>query len=54
LPRAPAPAPAEDASLPVGQIVGAVLLGRLKDPKVLGAIGLLVAFLAAVKLRRNR
>jgi len=53
-PRAPAPAPAEDASLPVGQIVGAVLLGRLKDPKVLGAIGLLVAFLAAVKLRRNR
>jgi len=53
-PRAPAPAEAEDASLPVGQIVGAVLLGRLKDPKVLGAIGLLVAFLAAVKLRRNR
>ena len=52
--RASAPAPAEDASLPVGQIVGAVLLGRLKDPKVLGAIGLLVAFLAAVKLRRNR
>ena len=53
-PRPPASAPAEDASLPVGQIVGAVLLGRLKDPKVLGAIGLLVAFLAAVKLRRNR
>src|SRR6478672_12418385 len=38
-PRPPASAPAEDASLPVGQIVGAVLLGRLKDPKVLGAIG---------------
>jgi len=53
-PRAPAQAPAEDASLPVGQIVGAVLLGRLKDPKVLGGIGLLVAVLAAVKLRRNR
>jgi len=53
-PRAPAQAPAEDASLPVGQIVGAVLLGRLKDPKVLGGIGLLVALLAAVKLRRNR
>src|SRR6478736_2724338 len=53
-PRPPASAPAEDASLPVGQIVGSVLLGRLKDPKVLGAIGLLVALLAAVKLRRNR
>jgi uncharacterized protein len=44
----------EEASLPVGQIVGAVLLGRLKDPKVIGAIGLLVALLAAVKLRGNR
>src|SRR4051812_28245289 len=39
-PRPPAPlAPAEESSLPIGQIVGSVLLARLKDPKVLGAIG---------------
>jgi carbon monoxide dehydrogenase subunit G len=49
-----APAPAEDAALPVGQIVGSVLLSRLKDPKVLGGIGAVAALLAAVKWRRNR
>jgi uncharacterized protein len=50
----PTPAPAEDAALPVGQIVGSVLLSRLKDPKVLGGIGAVAALLAAVKWRRNR
>jgi carbon monoxide dehydrogenase subunit G len=53
-PPRPAPAPAEDAALPVGQIIGSVLLARLKDPKVLGGIGAVAAFLAAVKWRRNR
>jgi hypothetical protein len=50
----PAAAPAEEASLPVGQIVGAVLLGRLKDPKVLGALGAVVLVLIAVLRRGNR
>src|SRR4051794_26526870 len=36
-------APAEESSLPIGQILGSVLLGRLKDPKVLGAIGAALA-----------
>jgi uncharacterized protein len=53
-PPRPAPAPAEDAALPVGSIIGSVLLSRLKDPKVLGGIGAVAAFLAAVKWRRNR
>jgi carbon monoxide dehydrogenase subunit G len=47
-------APAEESSLPVGQIVGSVLLGRLKDPKVLGGIGAFTAVLLALVLRRKR
>ena len=53
-PPRPAPAPAEDAALPVGSIIGSVLLSRLKDPKVLGGIGAAAALVAAVKWRRNR
>jgi uncharacterized protein len=53
-PPQPPSAPAEESSLPVGQIVGSVLLARLKDPKVLGAIGAAVAFLLAVVRRRTR
>jgi uncharacterized protein len=55
-PAAPQPpaAPAEESSLPVGQIVGSVLLERLKDPKVLGAIGASAAVVFAVLRRRNR
>jgi carbon monoxide dehydrogenase subunit G len=52
-PAAP-PAPVEESSLPVGQIVGSVLLGRLKDPKVLGAIGASAAVFLAVLRRRKR
>jgi carbon monoxide dehydrogenase subunit G len=52
-PQTPA-APAEESSLPVGQIVGSVLLERLKDPKVLGAIGASAAVVFAVVRRRNR
>jgi carbon monoxide dehydrogenase subunit G len=55
-PVAPQPpaAPAEESSLPVGQIVGSVLLDRLKDPKVIGAIGASAAVVFAVLRRRNR
>src|SRR3954467_11592412 len=50
----PASAPAEESALPVGQIVGSVLVSRLKDPKVLGAIAASVAVVFAVLRRRNR
>jgi uncharacterized protein len=50
----PAAAPAEESSLPVGQIVGSVLLARLKDPKVLGAIAAILAVLIAVVRSGNR
>jgi carbon monoxide dehydrogenase subunit G len=50
----PASAPAEESALPVGQIVGSVLVSRLKDPKVLGAIAASVAAVFAVLRRRNR
>jgi uncharacterized protein len=53
-PPPPRAAPAEDAALPVGQIVGAVLVGRLKDPKVLAGIGVAVALVAAVRWSRTR
>jgi carbon monoxide dehydrogenase subunit G len=50
----PPSAPAEESSLPVGQIVGSVILGRLKDPKVIGGIAGFFAVLFAVLKRRNR
>jgi carbon monoxide dehydrogenase subunit G len=50
----PRSAPAEESSLPIGQIVGSVLLARLKDPKVLGAIGASAAVVLAFLRRRNR
>ena len=50
----PPAAPAAESALPVGQIVGSVLLARLKDPKVLGALGSIVALAGAVLWRRNR
>jgi uncharacterized protein len=54
-PPPPGPAaPAEESSLPIGQIVGSVLLGRLKDPKVLGGIGAFAALVLALSRRRNR
>src|SRR4051794_22656124 len=53
-PPPPARAPAEESALPVGQIVGSVLVSRLKDPKVLGAVAASVAVVFAVLRRRNR
>jgi carbon monoxide dehydrogenase subunit G len=53
-PPPPRPQPAEESALPVGQIVGSVLVARLKDPKVLGAIGAFVVAVLAVLRRRNR
>jgi uncharacterized protein len=50
----PPSAPAEESSLPVGQIVGSVILGRMKDPKVLGGVAGLLAVIFAVIRRRNR
>jgi carbon monoxide dehydrogenase subunit G len=50
----PASAPAEESALPVGQIVGSVLLSRLKDPKVLGGIGAFAAGILVLLRRRNR
>src|SRR3954454_11937375 len=53
-PPPPRPQPAEESALPVGQIVGSVLVSRLKDPKVLGAIGASAVVVFAVVRRRNR
>jgi carbon monoxide dehydrogenase subunit G len=53
-PPPPRPQPAEESALPVGQIVGSVLVERLKDPKVLGAIGAFVVAVLALLRRRNR
>jgi carbon monoxide dehydrogenase subunit G len=53
-PAPPRPQPAEESALPVGQIVGSVLVARLKDPKVLGAIGASAVVIFAVVRRRNR
>jgi uncharacterized protein len=50
----PPSAPAEESALPVGQIVGSVLVSRLKDPKVIGAIGASAVVVFAVLRRRNR
>jgi uncharacterized protein len=50
----PPSAPAEESALPVGQIVGSVLVSRLKDPKVLGAIGASAVVVFAVLRRRTR
>jgi carbon monoxide dehydrogenase subunit G len=53
-PPRPVPAPAEESALPVGQIVGSVLLGRLRDPKVLGGLAAFGAAIFALLRRRNR
>jgi carbon monoxide dehydrogenase subunit G len=53
-PPRPVPAPAEESTLPIGQIVGSVLLGRLRDPKVLGGLAAVGAAVLAVLRRRNR
>jgi uncharacterized protein len=53
-PAKPPSAPAEESALPIGQIVGSVLVSRLKDPKVLGAIGASAVVVLVLARRRNR
>jgi carbon monoxide dehydrogenase subunit G len=52
-PKPPTPprpaAPAEESSLPVGQILGSVLLARLKDPKVIAGIGATAVGIAVIR-----
>jgi uncharacterized membrane protein len=49
-PRAAQP-PAEADALDVGNLVGPMIASRLRDPKVLGAFGLLLALLVLLKRR---
>jgi carbon monoxide dehydrogenase subunit G len=48
-PRAQSPAEAD--ALEIGGLVGPVLLSRLRDPKVLGGLGLLIAILLLLRRR---
>jgi carbon monoxide dehydrogenase subunit G len=43
--------PAESDALDVGSLVGPMVVARLKDPKVLGGLGLLIAILLLLKRR---
>jgi carbon monoxide dehydrogenase subunit G len=43
--------PAEAEALDVGNLVGTMLVGRLRDPKVLGGLGLLIALLLLLRRR---
>jgi carbon monoxide dehydrogenase subunit G len=52
-PRPAAETPQEDASLPVGQIAASVLKQRLRDPKTLGAIGVVVVGFGLRAVRRR-
>ena len=49
---APAAHPAEAEALDVGNLVGTMLVSRLRDPKVLGGLGLLIALLLLLRRRR--
>ena len=55
-PLAPPPptpvAPPESDALPIGKIVGPVLLARLRDPRVLGGLGALLVALLLLRRRR--
>ena len=44
--------PAEAEALDVGNLVGPMIVARLRDPKVLGGLGLLVALLLLLRGRR--
>jgi uncharacterized protein len=45
--------PAESDALDVGNLVGPMVVARLRDPKVLGAVGLLLALLVLFGRRRS-
>jgi carbon monoxide dehydrogenase subunit G len=53
-PPLPPSAPAADAALPVGSLVKAVAVGRLRDPKVLGVVAAAAVAAVAFLLRRRR
>jgi carbon monoxide dehydrogenase subunit G len=54
-PKQPAAGPsAESDALDVGSLVGPMIVGRLRDPKVLGAVGLLLALVLVVFGSRRR
>jgi hypothetical protein len=44
--------PAEADALDVGSLVGPMIVSRLRDPKVLGGLGLLIALLLVLRRRR--
>jgi carbon monoxide dehydrogenase subunit G len=44
---------AADAALPVGRIIGSVVAGRLRDPKAVGALGVVVLMLGIAIGRRR-
>jgi carbon monoxide dehydrogenase subunit G len=44
--------PAETEALDVGNLVGTMLVSRMRDPKVLGGLGLLIALLLLLRRRR--
>ena len=44
--------PAEADALDVGNLVGPMIVARLRDPKVLGGLGLLIAVLLLLRRRR--
>jgi hypothetical protein len=53
---APPPARAEpptDAGLPVGKIIGSVVVGRLRDPRAVAVLAV-VALLAGIAIGRKR
>jgi uncharacterized protein len=53
-PKQPATDPSADSdALDVGSLVGPMIVGRLRDPKVLGAVGLLLALVLVVFGRRR-
>ena len=52
-PTQPAPS-TEPEALEVGGLIGPLIASRLRDPKVLGGLGLVLAALAVVLLRRRR
>lgn len=49
----PAPAPMADASLPIGKVAGAVVAGRLREPRTAGGLMLLTLAIGYVLGRRH-
>jgi hypothetical protein len=52
-PQEPEPAAAPEAALPAGAVVRAVVAGRLRDPRALAGLAVLVAAMAFLLGRRS-